>query len=245
MNVDEMSELFDTLISVHSINYGNGITDPLEFNEYEKSQFLTKAQMQLIIAYYNGRNNSGLQFEVTEEDRRCLDSLVNTKEIQDQLNPREEYHIYRHSLVPLTNNSYFYKLPNDLLFITYESCTFTGSNNKCINGKTVAITPVTQDEFHRIQKNPFKSSNDNRVLRLDCGNNIVELISTHNISKYTIRYIRKPKPIILVNLQDEGLTIDSQDQVTPCELNEQVHNTIVELAVQMALQSKSINTNNK
>ena len=50
----------------------------LEFDEYEKSVFLTKAQEELVISIYDGKNLSGESFENTEEARRSLSSLVKT-----------------------------------------------------------------------------------------------------------------------------------------------------------------------
>jgi hypothetical protein len=57
---------------------GIGQTDYLTFDEYEKSVYLTMAQELFVVSCYNGKNGSGYQFEITEEDRRVLDTLVKT-----------------------------------------------------------------------------------------------------------------------------------------------------------------------
>jgi hypothetical protein len=53
------------------------------------------------------------------------------------------------------------------------------------------------------------------------------------INTYNVRYVRAPKPIILVNLPD-GLTIDGISEATPCELDPILHEEIVQRAVELA-----------
>jgi len=65
----------------------------------------------------------------------------------------------------------------------------------------------------------------------------VELIGRfNNISniQYKIRYVRKPNPIILVDLTTQGLEIDGENTVMPCELPEGVHHEIVQRAAELA-----------
>jgi hypothetical protein len=119
-------------------------------------------------------------------------------------------------------------LPNDVLFITYESAR--------VNSKEVDVHPVSQDELSKILKNPFRGPSNNRVLRLDIGDNIVELISVNDISSYKIRYIRKPNPIILTDLEDD-LSINGQFEESECELDSSLHRTILDRAVALALQT--------
>lgn len=173
---------------------------------------MTKAQETFAIACYTGRNISGHSFEVTEEDRKTLSPLVKTVELE----PDEEANV-----VPMSGNSYFFKLPNNLLFATYESCVFS-SDDKCIDEKQAEVIPVTQDDFHRIKNNPFRGATDNRVLRLDAGKNLVELVSKHNVKKYLVRYISKPNPIILIDLSDD-LSINDIQNESECQLPDFTH----------------------
>ena len=239
MNIHEFSNQFDTQISAYvklfdnQSDVSNYLSSILQFDEYEKSVFLTKAQDAFVIACYTGRNSSGHSFEVTEEDRKTLSSLVRTIELE----PREDT-----DTIPMSVNSYFFKLPNNLLFATYESCIFS-STDKCIDKKQVEVIPVTQDDFHRIKNNPFRGATDNRVLRLDAGKNLVELVSKHNISKYLVRYVSKPNPIILIDLSDD-LSINDIQNESECQLPDFTHQRILDLAVEMAIQSRSIGLNN-
>lgn len=66
---------------------------------------------------------------------------------------------------------------------------------------------------------------------------VVELIGRfNNINniQYKIRYVRKPNPIILVDLSNQNLEIDGENTVMPCELPEGVHHEIVQRAAELA-----------
>lgn len=65
---------------------------------------------------------------------------------------------------------------------------------------------------------------------------IVELIGRFVSGiKYMIRYIRRPKPIILIDLNGtNSLTINGFTNVTECELPEELHEEILQRAVELA-----------
>lgn len=235
MSTEEMSDMFDELINAYSQTPENP-KDILVFNEYEKSLFLTNAQEQLVISLYNGKNSMGNMFELTEEDRRLLSGLVRSITLEPTNEQNSNCSCNRHQHI--TTDSQFFSLPKDLMFITYESCNFS-SDDSCLNNKTVQVYPTTQDEFHKISKNPFRGPNGNRVLRLDIQGNRVELISKTPIKNYFVRYIKRPRPIILVDL-DGDLSIQGQQSIMDSELNSLLHEKIVRLAVQLALQTKNI-----
>lgn len=235
MDTTEMSDLFDELINAYSQTPENP-KDILVFNEYEKSLFLTNAQEQLVISLYNGKNSMGNMFELTEEDRRLLSGLVRSITLEPINEQNTNCACNRHQHI--TTDSQFFSLPKDLMFITYESCNFS-SDDSCLNNKTVQVYPTTQDEFHKISKNPFRGPNGNRVLRLDIQGNRVELVSKTPIKNYFVRYIKRPRPIILVDL-DGDLSIQGQQSIMDSELNSFLHEKIVRLAVQLALQTKNI-----
>lgn len=150
--------------------------------------------------------------------------------------------------------STMFELPDDLWFITYEAIETKADDSKpkCDGKYSIVqdVIPVTQDEFHRIKRNPFRGPTYHRALRLDLSdtntnatdtkpNGVVEIISKYNVGSYYVRYIKKLKPIILVDLPD-GLSIDGENSVCECKLHEAVHHTILELAVRMALASRSM-----
>ena len=230
MSTEEFSNEFDVLIQSFTQNVKFGNTDSIAFTEYEKSVFLTKAQEQIVIELYNGKNPYNDSFEKTEEIRRYLNFLVKTT----SLTPLTDNELNNNKI---TDKSFIFVLPEDLLFITYESVDTT--NTTCGNSLDVQVYPVTQDQFHRVINNPFRRSK-RRVLRLDAGNNMVELISNNNITNYKIRYLSRPQPIIIQDLFN-NLAIDGVSTKTECQLHSSLHRLILERAVRMGLLSKSIN----
>ena len=85
MTVQELSNQFDVLVSSYRRfkEFDNKeLLDSIEFNEYEKSLYLTKAQEELVLSLYNGRNPSLQGFEETEELRRYLSNLVEEAKLE-------------------------------------------------------------------------------------------------------------------------------------------------------------------
>jgi hypothetical protein len=230
MTCEEFSNEFDILLDSYRRfkHYDDKeILDSIEFNEYEKSVFLTEAQENLIISLYNGKNPYNDSFEKTEELRRYLNPLVKTLSLTNTIDG-----------LGVSSHSTFYEIPEDVWFITYESIKV--KTDDCLDGSYLEVIPVTQDDYHRIKKNPFRGSNSRRALRLDAGNNIVEVISDYEISDYLIRYLAKPAPIILVDIPE--VSINNISVRTECELHPALHRRILEDAVRMALSSKSISS---
>lgn len=238
MTNEEFSNAFDTLLNSYNtkIIFGNGDT-PLDIrlDEYEKSLFLSQAQKEVIINFYNGNNHYGKSFESSEEIRRYLNTLIKTITYETPALV---------DIVGLNKNSIFYKLPNDLAFITLEQVQLDNLNTNCnIKEERINVVPTTQDEYNKIIKNPFRKPNDKRVLRLDVGKNYVELISKYKIVNYIIRYLIKPTPIILIDFP-EDLSIDGYSNKTECELPSSIHDMILLRAVQLALTTKNIKNTN-
>ena len=227
MTTEEFSNEFDVLLSSYSTQETGLVGGPLEFSEYEKSIFLTRAQEEVVISIYDGKNPLGESFENTEETRRSLSPLIKTYTTNTAVLGQ----------TGLSQYSKFYNLPADLWYITYESVTLSDPTLGCLNNKEAIVIPVTQDAYYKINKNPFRGASDKRALRLDAGNNIVEIVSKYTTSKYLIRYLSKPAPIIIVNLPD-NLSINGISIKTECELNPVMHKTILERAIQLALSSR-------
>lgn len=228
MTTEEFSNEFDTLLNSYSTIEAFGKTpSTIELNEYEKSIFLTNAQEEIVIGMYNGKNPFGDSFERTEEIRRYLSSLIKTYTTADK----------KVGYTGLSKSSVFFELPNDLWFITYESVNLKDDGLGCMSGKDITVVPITQDEYHRIIKNPFRGTNDRRALRLDLSSKIVEIVSKYNVESYLVRYLSKPTPIVLTDLTD-NLSINGISVKTECELNPVIHRTILEKAVKLAIMSK-------
>lgn len=225
MDVQELSNLFDTLLQPSIVKDNFGEQNTLAFDEYEKSIFLTKAQEQIVLELYQ-------ELEQSEENRKYLSNLIKTGNYV----PVGEHD---DTLINNTFKSYKVEIEDSVLFMIYEQCTLSDENN-CINGRIVSVVPTIHDDLDKVLKNPFKSPNNRKVIRLDFDNKI-ELISKYNISNYKVRYLKKPNPIILVKLED--LNIDKKQEVSNGETNPILHERIVQRAVQLAVQSK-VKSNN-
>ena len=231
MTNEEFSNGFDTLVNSYRRIKDFDKQEPsdtIEFDEYEKSLYLTKAQEELVIALYNGKNPYGDSFELTEEMRRYLDSLVWTA---------EQTPLVTSTIKRIRSDAYFFELPSDCWFVIYEAVELSGDIDGCKAGAVLDVYPVRHDEYHRIKKNPFRGANGRRALRLDSGDDIVEIICNYPVSKYYLRYLKNLTPIVLEDLPN-GLTVGGEGIETPCLLHEALHQKILELAVTMGLQSK-------
>lgn len=237
MTNQEFSDTFDTLLNSYGTQaqFGEQASKrEIVLDEYEKSLFLTKAQTEMVVQLYSGKNLNGDSFESTEELRRYLESLVKTVSYSkdDEI-----------SGIGVSASSVFFKLPNDLAFITMEQVIYSDESLGCYNGNRASVFPVTQDEYNKVKDNPFRGPTRYKVIRIDCGNQEVELISKYKIGTYLLKYLSKPSPIILEDLPN-NLTIEGDSIETKCKLNSILHYKILERAVEMALISKGINVRN-
>lgn len=235
MTNEEFSNGFDTLVRSYTRfrDFDNKESqDTIEFDEYEKSLFLTKAQTEMVVKLYSGKNPNGDSFESTEEIRRYLDSLVKTV----SYSKADEV-----SGSGVSASSVFFKLPSDIAFITMEQVIY--SNEGCYKGSRASVFPITQDEYSKVKDNPFRGPTRYKAIRLDSGNQEVEIISKYEIGSYILKYLSKPEPIILEDLPS-NLTIEGVSKETECKLNSILHYKLLERAVEMALLSKGINVRN-
>lgn len=182
----------------------------LVFNEYEKSIYLTKAQEYIIKDLY--RN-----YEGTEELNSYLKTLIKDKTytIEDSTNIELDY-------------------PDNFLYILKE---YANINTTCKSNSRVDVLPITQDEYNEVVENPFRGSKS-KVLRLE--ENKIKLITDLPIISYTMTYLSNPSPIILIDLPN-GLTINNESRKsTTIETSESIHREILDKAVQLAIQSKTL-----
>lgn len=198
-------------------------------DEYEKSVLLTKAQEAVVVQLYGS-------FEKREISKELLSPLIKTVVINDEFIGEDANGNIITELFPISDCSYFYKLPDDLWLITFEEVVI-GSKDKCLNNKRLSVVPTTQDKLSKILKNPFKGANDNRALRLNIADNVVEIISKHEVKRYYVRYIKKLTPIILTDLTD-STSIAGLNKRTECMLHESIHKDILATAIDMAKQMK-------
>lgn len=155
------------------------------------------------------------------------------------------------SLVKIDSRSSVYSFPADVFLAINESAVTS-------TGRILQVMPLSYDEYIRLMSKPYKRPVKNQAWRLiNTGTNAsgnaatkyVELIGGPNetIASYTIRYVRKPKPIIVGDL--DGLTINGyylDGGTVPsvagtylttdgeCELDPMLHEEILQRAVELA-----------
>jgi hypothetical protein len=233
MTIEQFSNEFDVMLNAQDRQ------PPAQLDEYEKSVFLSEAQEEIVRKTYRGQNFLRESFEETELMRRYLDKLIKQQTVTQTVNlPSSE---------KINTRSLFFALPNDVMVITYEAAKISTPNtSNCNNNKILSVLPVKQDEYLNQISNPFRKptlqGRTNTVWRLDYGNSqqrVVELVGPleSTVSEYIVRYLRKPKPIILTLLNGD-LNIDGEVLPRTSELDEIFHRQILELAVEKSLQSK-------
>jgi len=211
MTADEMRQEFDLLYDNIMSNKAPGLT------AYEVSRFLSQAQLSIVTALYKGL--AAESFEETESNAGNLDALMRQVTLTEQSDVDAAEHI--------TPGSVFYELPSDVMFRTYESCVATVGG---CGDLVLQVRPVTQDEYWRTARNPFRGTSGTAALRLSYsdgnGRSYSEIVSKHPVRSYLLRYLRHPDPIITEDLPD-GLTIDGKSKKADCMLDRSLHRTIV------------------
>lgn len=226
MTTAEFNAQFDILYN----GVANNQAPPLDL--YEKSVYLTKAQLQLINNYFNPKGNKyGDGFENSEKRRRDLNELVYPWKTTLKISSQDG----------ISDDSQFFRLPLNTYMIIQERAKVISDD--CNNDKYITVVPKTHDEFNVQKDNPFRSTKE-LIWRMDFysqggGSKNIELVSEYEIIEYKCRYIKFPEPIVLTDLlaafPTETLTIDGISQEQTCKLSENVHREILDRAVELAL----------
>lgn len=225
MNTKEFYEEFNILYNNISSNASPGL------DKYEISLYLTKAQLELVKEYNGILNKYQKGFDNSDKRRIDLKELIVDYKSE---NPTT-------SINKITNNLYskFFTIPTDVFLIKFEKGEY--SKNDCVF--EIPIKPIALDIFNVDVKNPFKKPDKNIAWRLDYSStseNIVEIISDQSISKYHLRYLKYPEPIVLTNLATDSeftgmnLSIDGVQIEQTCKLNKEIHREILDRAVELA-----------
>lgn len=126
-----------------------------------------------------------------------------------------------------------YLFPSDVFLIVNESIVTT-------NGKVLQIVPLRFDEYTRLMSKPFKRPLKNQAWRLinsgDGGQKSVEIVTNagDDISSYKMRYVKRLSPIVLVDLGEDGLSVNGVSKATECELDPMLHEEVLQRAVELA-----------
>lgn len=220
MSVEEMDNMFDVLYNNTTSNQAPGL------NAYEKSIFLTKGQDEILKNYFNPKSKgNNTQDGFDGSIKRQVDfSMLTTVEIKNSN--------FESPLFDTRDNSKSVELPSRLMFAINEMVEVS-RNNKTV---LLQVVPIKFDEYSRLMCKPYKRPLKYQAWRLT-NNNVVNKADiivgpTDTLTKYTIRYVRRPNPIIVSNLDD--LTIEGKSTATECELDPILHEEILQRAVELA-----------
>ena len=230
MTAQEFNDQFDVLYNNITSNQAPGL------DEYEKSVFLTKAQDEIIKNYFLRQSNPK-QAGFDNNQKRQAD-FSNLLTICTKLNFENPKYVNN-------NNAKSVDLPKDVFLLINEKVG-VGNQNDSIVKRWLVVKPISFDEYDRLMQKPFKYPVYNQAWRLEVGcdtftvdnanevHDIVDLVigPSEKIIEYKVRYIRKPKPIIVANLS--GVQIDGLSVQTQCELDESIHQEILQRAVELA-----------
>lgn len=224
MTTQEFSNEFEVLYNNIMSNQAPGL------DEYEKSVFLTKAQLEILKNYFNPKGNK-YQEGFDESEKRQIDFSTLIKAVKPTTYIGSSY-------VKFDDRSQLFQMPSDILFVLNETAYNTVDGvNRLIN-----IVPINFDEYSKIISKPYKQPLKNRGWRLFQSTDGVDFISEiivktgSTLTDYKVRYVKRPKPIILVNLADEysNVSIEGINTITECELDPILHPEILQRAVELA-----------
>lgn len=131
----------------------------------------------------------------------------------------------------------FVNLPSNLLFVLNEKVID-------VDGKNYVVVPINYREYDRQMSRAYTQPLKKQAWRLFNDSNAellkAELIPVRGttIDSYKVRYIRRPRPIVLVDLTADDLDIEGTSIPTDCELNPIIHLDILNKAVELALTTR-------
>lgn len=221
MTNQEFEDEFDVLYNSIASNQAPGL------DSYEKSVFLTKAQDEIVKSYFSPVLNKS-QEGIDNSERRQIDfsMIISTKFITD----------FENSVIDNRANSRRVTLDNEdnIMFIINEFVDVVRdiSENKSITTR-LTVVPLHYKEYARLMSKPHRRPLKYQAWRL-LDSDKPELIvgPADTLNSYTIRYVKRPKAIILKELED--FTIDGSSHAQECELDPILHPEILQRAVELA-----------
>lgn len=219
MTNQEFSNEFDILYNNISSDQAPGL------DEYEKSVFLTKAQDEIVKNYFNPKGNK-YQEGFDGNEKRQIDFSMITK--------TKSYTTFSASTFDGRSNNRSVNLETDIMMLINEFADVTRGDSTV----RLSVIPLNYKEYTRLMSKPYKRPLKFQAWRILDNNsgakNRAEVIIGPNdvLTEYTIRYIKRPRAIILSDL--EGVTLDGKSTEQTCELDPILHQEILQRAVELA-----------
>ena len=259
MTTTEFSNQFDLLFNNISSNQAPGL------NEYEKSVFLTKAQDEIVKNYFQAESNGNTVkkgFDDTAIRQMDFSDLIMSKTLEEE---NEEPDVDPRALVyKITKDDRVYIIINESLYLMVnnkDGKLEVKGIRQVVPIKYTEYMRLMSKPFKEPLKNMAwriitkgregdadvdKSTGDPTTVDSTVSSKVEIVVTTADkkkyksdgsFIKYNIRYVRRPRPIILTDLSDtfgEDLTINGYNKAMTCELNESTHEAILQRAVELA-----------
>lgn len=238
MTNQEFSNEFDVLYNSIASNQAPGL------DEYEKSVFLTKAQSEILREYFNSRvdgTNGG--FDGSQKRQYDFSQLIKTATLSEVLDTTK-----------LDNRSKCFLFPKDYFLSVNEIISDSS--------RQYSVVPISYSDYQRLMMKPYAYPPKKTVWRLFTSTSTVKEDTLTNVESttmgvdstakeyiapiaevigkvgnsitYKLRYVKKPNPIILLDLSGDDVSIEGEQIESPCELPTQLHQEILERAVTLA-----------
>lgn len=230
ISVRELEDQFDVLYNSITSNQAPGL------DIYEKSVFLTKAQTDVILSYFHSYKNRTFQgYDGSIERQADFSKLTRVEKTinADMASGVFDTRSNTRSVVVDTTKVF-------LILNEFVNVLRVNSEDKTISLRLTVI-PVEFNEYNRMMSKPYKRPLHYQAWRLiNFGNdafpnsqlNDIIVGPSDTISDYTVRYIKRPNPIILGNLDD--LTIEGYGNTQEIEIDDILIPAVLQRAVELA-----------
>lgn len=255
MTTQEFSNTFDTLLNSYNTasTFGEQASrGEIVLDEYEKSVLLTQAQDIILKQYFEGKDSNG-GFDDSARRQVDFSNLITVEELTKETS---------HTITTYDERSIVYKTPATItgkakiLYILNEKIVVSTTVGQVTTKRQYVVIPINYKEYDRqmskayaqpLKKQAWRLFQDNGpsgVSTVDLYSEIIPVegsIVAPEDPKYKIRYIRRPQPIILTNLDfatQADLEIDGVKIISECELNPILHMDILNKAVELAYSTR-------
>ena len=267
MTADEMKQEFDVLYNNIMSNAAPGLDD------YEISLFLTKAQEELLKAYFNPKGNKYAEgFDFSPKRQVDFSNIIVTKAYDGANCFTKELAGSGYKKYDI--RSYVGQILQDFgtpsdpgdetrqIFLRLSEYVRPAVHLHAISVwhylPELQVMPIMYSEYSKFMTKPYRYPLKNFCWRIEFAgemSGVSEFIFSPDIFEkagqteawdtdhnpirtfelaYYLRYLRKPKPIIVGDLTAYTASIDGVSAVTSCELDPIIHREIIQRAVEIA-----------
>jgi hypothetical protein len=240
MTTAEFSRQFDVRFNNIDSNLAHGVT------EYEKSLYLTQAQLEIVKNYFNPKGNK-YQEGFDGSPKRDIDfsNIIKVQAIGTGTQAD--------TTGAITDTTEFgiktlrVRISDNIMMLLNERFSFNGAGTPSVYSYDTTVVPIDYKQYQTVLGKAYKDPPLRQTWRFIRGGAItvgastsldVELITKSNFDiaqayVYYVRYLKRPQPIILENLSAQHLTIENVATVSECELSPELHEEILGRAIEI------------